>query len=96
MRLFQTLFASARVHFVALLMAMAFTLSLTAQTGCLDEDGNFYEPYAVLVVSDDPCENFTCAQTALGFMWLLNEEYLDDCSGEDENDEEGEGGGEEE
>ena len=92
MRLFQTLSASARVHVVALLMAMAFTLSLTAQTGCVDEDGNVYEPYAVLVVSDDPCENFTCAQTALGFMWVLNEEYLDDCSGDDDNgEEEGEG-----
>ena len=93
MRLFQTLSASVQVHFVALLMAMALTLSLTAQTGCLDEDGNFYEPYSVLVVSDDPCENFTCAQTALGFMWLLNEEYLDDCSGEDNDEQEGESNG---
>ena len=73
---------------MAVLFTMTIGFSLTAQTGCLDDEGNLYEPYAVLVVSDDPCENFTCAQTALGFAWVINEEFLDDCAGNDEDEEE--------
>ena len=95
MQLFHSFSASVRVHFMAVLFTMTIGFSLTAQTGCLDDEGNLYEPYAVLVVSDDPCENFTCAQTALGFAWVINEEFLDDCAGNDEDDDDGEDGGEE-
>ena len=94
----QSTFLLTRLTSISFLFVLCF--SLTAQNGCEDDAGNFYGPYEELVVSDDPCENFTCAQTAFGFTWVINAEYLDDCSGEDDdedgNDEEGEGGGEEE
>ncbi|MGB0509737.1 MAG: PKD domain-containing protein [Flavobacteriales bacterium] len=73
-----------RLASLSFLFALCF--SMAAQNGCEDDAGNVYGPYEVLVVSDDPCENFTCAQTAFGFTWVINAEYLDDCSGEDDED----------
>ena len=47
--------------------------------GCYDDEGNFYAPYEQLIVSNDVCENFTCAQTFVGFVFVLNEDYYEDC-----------------
>ena len=69
---------------LSFLFALCF--SLAAQNGCEDEAGNVYGPYEELVVSDDPCENFTCIPSAFSFVWVSNSEYLDDC-GVDEDDE---------
>ena len=48
-----------RLASLSFLFALCF--SLAAQNGCEDEAGNVYGPYEELVVSDDPCENFTQA-----------------------------------
>ena len=69
---------------LSFLFALCF--SIAAQNGCEDDAGNIYGPYEELVVSDDPCENFTCIPSAFSFVWVSNSEYLDDCGG-DENDE---------
>ena len=42
------------------------------EDGCYDDDGTFYLPGEVLVVSDDWCENYTCYAGFAGFMLLLN------------------------
>ncbi len=73
-------------HVASLSFLFALCFSLAAQNGCEDDAGNIYGPYEELVVSDDPCENFTCIPSAFSFVWVSNSEYLDDCGG-DENDE---------
>ncbi len=47
--------------------------------GCYDDEGNFYAPYEQLIVSEDECENFTCAQTFAGFVFVLNDDFYEDC-----------------
>ena len=64
----------------------ALCFSLAAQNGCEDDAGNIYGPYEELVVSEDPCENFTCIPSAFSFVWVSNSEYLDDCGGDDDDE----------
>ena len=77
-----------RLASFSFLFALCF--SLDAQNGCEDDVGNIYGPYEELVVSDDPCENFTCIPSAFSFVWVSNSEYLDDCGGEDDDEVDGE------
>jgi len=86
MRLNPTLSTALWKHVASLSFLFALCFSLAAQNGCEDDAGNIYGPYEELVVSDDPCENFTCIPSAFSFVWVSNSEYLDDCGG-DENDE---------
>jgi len=88
MRLILIHTASTWRHIVSLSFLVFLGLSVFAQNGCEDDAGNFYGPYEELVVSDDPCENFTCIPSAFSFVWVSNAEFLDDC-GEDEEDEDG-------
>ena len=75
-----------RLASISFLFALCF--SLAAQNGCEDEAGNIYGPYEELVVSDDPCENFTCIPSAFSFVWVSNSEFLDDCGGDEDDEEE--------
>jgi len=77
-----------RLASIGFLFALCF--SLTAQNGCEDDAGNIYGPYEELVVSDDPCENFTCIPSAFSFVWVSNSEYLDDCGGDEDDEVDGE------
>lgn len=77
-----------RLASISFLFALCF--SLAAQNGCEDEAGNVYGPYEELVVSDDPCENFTCIPSAFSFVWVSNSEYLDDCGSDEDDEVEGE------
>ena len=88
MRLILIHTASTWRHILSLSFLVFLGLSVFAQNGCEDDAGNFYGPYEELVVSDDPCENFTCIPSAFSFVWVSNAEFLDDC-GEDEEDEDG-------
>ena len=88
MRLILIHTASTWRHIVSFSFLVFLGLSVFAQNGCEDDAGNFYGPYEELVVSDDPCENFTCIPSAFSFVWVSNAEFLDDC-GEDEEDEDG-------
>ena len=74
-------------HVASLSFLFALCFSLAAQNGCEDDAGNIYGPYEELVVSDDPCENFTCIPSAFSFVWVSNSEYLDDCGGDEDDDE---------
>ena len=91
MRLTSTQFTVLWKHVASFSFLFALCFSLAAQNGCEDDAGNIYGPYEELVVSDDPCENFTCIPSAFSFVWVSNSEYLDDCSG-DEDDEDGNDG----
>ena len=73
-----------RLAAFSFLFALCF--SLAAQNGCEDDAGSIYGPYEELVVSDDPCENFTCIPSAFSFVWVSNSEYLDDCGGDDDDE----------
>ena len=73
-------------RFASLSFLFALCFSLAAQNGCEDDAGNIYGPYEELVVSEDPCENFTCIPSAFSFVWVSNSEYLDDCGGDDDDE----------
>ena len=81
---FQSTSPWKRLASLTFLFALCF--SLAAQNGCEDDAGNIYGPYEELVVSDDPCENFTCIPSAFSFVWVSNSEYLDDCGGDDDDE----------
>ena len=87
MRLTSTQPTALWKHVASFSFLFALCFSLAAQNGCEDDAGNIYGPYEELVVSDDPCENFTCIPSAFSFVWVSNSEYLDDCGGDEENDE---------
>ena len=87
MRLISTQPTALWKHVASLSFLFALCFSLAAQNGCEDDAGNIYGPYEELLVSDDPCENFTCIPSAFSFVWVSNSEYLDDCGGDEEDDE---------
>ena len=76
----------SRKRLAAFSFLFALCFSLAAQNGCEDDAGSIYGPYEELVVSDDPCENFTCIPSAFSFVWVSNSEYLDDCGGDDDDE----------
>ena len=89
MRLYSISSIAPWKRLASLCFLFALCFSLAAQNGCEDDAGNIYGPYEELMVSDDPCENFTCIPSAFSFVWVSNSEFLDDCGGDEDDDEDG-------